>query len=1169
MESGNTGNRPPVTSPSLTEQRFGAEGGPVLLTGTQALVRLPLMQRARDTARGLNTGGFISGYRGSPLGGYDQQLWKARDLLAAANIHFEPGVNEELAATAIWGTQQVGLLPGPKVAGVFALWYGKGPGVDRSGDAMKHGNRMGTSANGGVLVVCGDDHAGKSSTVSHQSEQALIAAGIPILFPSTIQECLDYGQYGWALSRYSGLWIGLKLVNETAETTATVDVRLDRLRFNLPKDATLPATGVHARLAFDPMGDEVRLVRHKLPMAEAYVRANGLDRVTHGIDGPDGGLGIVAAGKAWLDVVEALAALGLDRERQAAFGITVYKPALIWPLDPERLLAFARGRRELLFVEEKAAVMEPQAARALYNMTEAERPSMSGKYDDSGRPLLPADVLLQPLELARVIGTRLRALGLADEALEARLRLLSEHSNDAVVHRTAPTVRVPYFCSGCPHNTSTRVPAGSLAFAGIGCHAMALTMDRSTLPPTQMGGEGLTWVGIAPFSERAHVFQNLGDGTYFHSGLLAIRGAATAGVNITYKILVNDAVAMTGGQPVEGQLSVAEVTHQLRAERVARIAVVSDDTPKYGTRLGFAAGVTVHDRAELESVQRELREVRGVSALVYDQACAAEKRRRRKLGKLPDPDRRVFINEQVCEGCGDCSVQSNCVSIEPQETLLGRKRRIDQSSCNKDYSCIKGFCPSFVTVEGAMLRIPAPAHVPADLIAAIPEPTRATATAPIAILITGIGGTGVVTVGAVLAMAAHLEGLAASVFDMTGLAQKGGAVLSHLRIAPSSDLLGAPRIGPLSADVVLGCDLVVTATAEALRAMSPGRTRVIVNTHLVPTAVFQRNPDVDFHEGDLLKAVTEMAGETYTLGLDASGAARRLLGDTLGTNMFVVGVALQQGLLPVSRKTLERAIELNGAAVAFNKEALMLGRLAAHEPRRFAELLGKVSPATTTSRAELLADLVALREPYLVDYQNEAYARRYRDLVDRVACVERECTPGCTTLAVAVARYYFKLLAYKDEYEVARLHTNQAFRSQLSATFAGDYRLRYQLAPPFLARKDPLTGQPRKMEFGAWMRGILAVLAKLKFLRGTSLDPFGRTAERRLDRLLIAEYEARVNDLLCGLNHERHVLAVKLASLPEYIRGYGHVKERTVAAVRALDRDLMNRWHSTNVSHTP
>ena len=1144
------------------EEKYSRTSGRIFLSGTQALVRLPLMQRARDAAAGLNTAGYISGYRGSPLGGYDLQLQAAQARLEAANIKFMPGVNEDLAATAIWGTQHVPLLPGAKFDGVFAIWYGKGPGVDRSGDPIKHANRMGTSPHGGVLVAFGDDHPGKSSTIAHQSEQALAANGVPVLYPASVQEYLDFGLHGFAMSRAAGVWVGLKCVNETVEATATVDVDPARVECRAPQGVALPPGGVNARIAFDPMGDEVRLTRFKLPLAQAYARANGLDRITHGSVRARGGLGIVAPGKSWLDVVAALAALGLDAARLEALGVSVYKPALIWPLEPEGLAAFARGRDELLVIEEKAPFVETQAAHVLFNLPDGERPQISGKRDASGQPLVAADVVLEPLEIARAIGSRLRALGRVDATLEARLAALDARLAAAVQRRTPGEGRTPYFCSGCPHNTSTKVPQGSIALAGIGCHTMALYMDRSTLPPTQMGGEGMTWAGIAPFTAQPHAFQNLGDGTYFHSGLMAVRAAVTAGISLTYKILYNDAVAMTGGQAVEGRLSVAEITHQLRAERVVRIAVVSDDIGKYGSKPGFAAGVSVHDRRELDALQRELRTVEGVSALIYDQVCAAEKRRRRKRGRLADPSRRVVINPLVCEGCGDCSIAANCVSIQPLETEFGRKRAIDQSSCNKDYSCVNGFCPSFVTVEGAPLRKPKARGLDAGRLAALAEPERATAAGCTNILVTGIGGTGVVTIGAVLGMAAHLEGRAASVYDMTGLAQKGGAVLSHVKIAARPDEIAAPRIGLGDADVVLGCDLIVTAGIDALRSMESGRTRVAINTHVVPTAVFQLRPDADFHAPEMLAEIDSIVGSASTARIDATGIALRLLGDTLGANMFIVGYALQRGWLPVGREAIERAIELNGAAVDFNRQALALGRLAAAEPALLEEPLPAGRVESPGAKGSGVAELVRTREQFLSEYQDAAYAARYAALVARARAAEERATPSKTAFAESVARFYFKLLAYKDEYEVARLHAGAAFQSQLAGMFEGSFRIRFHLAPPGLARRDG--GAPRKREFGAWMLPVFRILARLRFLRGTAFDPFGRSTERRAERRLIAQYEALIAELSEGLTLARHDLAVELASLPEQIRGYGHVKAKHLEAATARQTSLLAHWRAAS-----
>lgn len=1159
------------------DDKYALRSGRALLSGTQALVRLLLVQRARDVAAGLDTAGFVSGYRGSPLGGLDQQLWRAQRHLDAAKVRFEPGVNEDLAATAIWGTQQVPLLPGARVDGVFSLWYGKGPGVDRSGDAIKHGNRMGSSPHGGVVLAFGDDHAGKSSTVAYQSEQALVAAGVPILYPASVQDYLDLGLHAWALSRFAGVWAGFKCVNDTVETTATVDIGLDRVSVVVPEGLERPPGGWHARIAFDPLGDDIRLQRYKLPAVHAYARANGLDAIIAGRASAP--LAIVAPGKSALDVLGALALLGIDASHAADSGIAVYRPALVWPLEPQALREFARGARELLVIEEKAAFLEPQIAAALYNLPAADRPRLIGKRDERGDEVFASDIAIDASDIAIVIAQRLAALGLARREIDtaaARLRERREHD----ARRAASLVaRPPYFCSGCPHNTSTRVPAESLAFAGIGCHTMALGMERNTLPPTQMGGEGLTWTGIAPFTTTKHVFQNLGDGTYFHSGLLAIRAAVAARVNMTYKILVNDAVAMTGGQPVEGQLSPIEISRQLAAERVKRIALVSDDVRRWRDQASsFAPGVTFHDRRELERVQRELRELPGVTAILYEQTCAAEKRRRRKRATFPDPDRRVFINAAVCEGCGDCSVKSNCVSIEPLETPLGRKRRIDQSGCNKDYSCVEGFCPSFVIIEGARLRKPAAAEVPAERFACLPEPP--VVDGDFGALIAGVGGTGVVTIGALLSMAAHLEGRSAAVFDMTGLAQKGGAVASHLRVG-ARDAAGArdargigDRLPAMlragEADLVLGCDLVVTAGNDALRVAGP-RTRAVLNTDVAPVSQFQRDRDFDFHRNELLERVRAALATDAVHEIDAMAVARQWIGDSIATNLVMTGYASQAGWLPVAPRSIEAAIELNATAVDANRLAFRLGRLLRHEPcavlpaeravqdseplagaamtKPLAEMPFAAMPLAELPLAQLTLDeLIAHRVEWLTAYQDAAYAQRYLARVERLRGIEADrCASDALTRAVAHS--YARLLAYKDEYEVARLHGSADFAAALRRQFSSGGAPRVLLAPPLFARRDPLTGEPRKREFGAWMLRAMRVLVPLRRLRGTRFDPFGYTHERRAERALIAEYEQALERIAAGLNGATHADAVEIASATDAIRGFGHVKARAAASV--------------------
>jgi len=1141
------------------EDKYSARSGCVYLTGTQALVRLPIMQRDRDVAAGLNTAGFISGYRGSPLGMYDFQLWKARKLLESAEVVFRPGVNEDLAATAVLGTQQVGFFPGARYDGVFSIWYGKGPGVDRSGDVLRHGNRLGSAQHGGVLVVAGDDHPGKSSTICNHSEPVLAALGMPVLYPATVQEILDFGLHGWAMARFSGSWVGFKTVNETAEMTATADVDPRRVQVVIPADFPLPDGGLNARQTFmaDRIADEALTFHHRLPAAQAYARANGLDRVV--LDSPQRRLGIVTAGKAYLDVRQALDILGLDADRTGLLGLRVYKAGLIWPMEPIRLREFATGHEQIVVVEEKAPFMEPQVAAVLYDLPADQRPRVLGKHDDTGAPLVPLEKSVDAMTLAIGIGRMLERMGAADDVLLGRVALLEDLAAEVSASQSSALPRVPWFCSGCPHNTSTKVPEGSLAMSGIGCHGMASWMGRNTVWPTQMGGEGVNWTGIAPFSKLPHVFQNLGDGTYFHSGLIAIRAAIAAGVNITYKILYNDAVAMTGGQPLDGSLSVAEIVAQVLAEGARRVAVVTDEPERYaGTRL--PGDTPVHHRDELDGLQKEFRETPGTTVIVYDQACAAEKRRRRKKKQLADPAKRIFINEEVCEGCGDCSVQANCVSILPRETEFGRKREIDQSNCNKDYSCVRGFCPSFVTVLGGRVRKSRAAEVDAGAYAALPEPVPAPFAGSYDITIAGVGGTGVVTIGAVLGMAAHLERRGVSIFDMTGLAQKNGAVLSHLRIAETQDHVGSPAISLGESELVLGCDMIVAAAPEVRRTVDPRRTHVVLNDHLLPTAQFQLVPTIDFGRDRLLDEQRGGVATGHFHAMDATEAARILLGDTVGSNMMLVGYALQLGLLPMGLAAVTRAIELNAVAVEFNLAALALGRLLAAEPERFRQLLESNRSGAEGRRQMTLDERVALRRRRLADYQDEAYAARYADLVEKVRSAEDRLLPGSNRITEAVALNYYKLLAYKDEYEVARLYASPEFSERLRSQFEGRYRLRYNLAPPLLARRDARTGALIKAEYGPWILRVFKVLASMKRLRGTRLDVFGYSAERRTERALIDEYEQLVGQVLGGLTRERMDTAVALLTLPDRIRGYGHVKEKAVAEFRKERAEMLARF---------
>ncbi|MFC5769489.1 indolepyruvate ferredoxin oxidoreductase family protein [Thauera sinica] len=1141
-----------------------AARGRVFLTGTQALVRLPLMQRALDRAAGLDTAGFISGYRGSPLGGYDQQLWKVQALLDASRIRFMPAVNEELGGTAVLGSQQVESDPQRTVDGVFAIWYGKGPGVDRAGDALHHGNIYGSSPHGGVLAVLGDDHGCVSSSFPHQSDFTLQSWGMPLLNPADIAELIEFGLYGWALSRFSGCWVGLKAISETVESGSTVDLDALRTRFDAPADFTPPPGGLHYRWPDLPsLAIEQRLAA-KLDAVRAFAAANSIDRTICASSGAD--IGIVTCGKAHLDLLEAFRRLGIGLDDLDAAGVRWYKPGLSFPLEPGRVRAFAAGLKEILVVEEKGPVVERQIKELFYNADPARRPVVVGKTSADGAPMLSALGELRP---SRVMPVVAEWLARHRPALDQR-----QHIVDHVAEFTAPALlsneaddvrRVPFFCSGCPHNTSTRVPEGSRAQAGIGCHFMASWMPgRETGGLIQMGGEGVDWVAHSQFTRTPHVFQNLGDGTYFHSGFLAIRQAVAAQASITYKILYNDAVAMTGGQPIDGKVTVDGIARQVEAEGARRVAVVSDEPEKYRGHEGFfPRGTTFHHRAGLDAVQRELREVEGVTVLIYDQTCAAEKRRRRKKGEYPDPARRIFINTAVCEGCGDCGRQSNCLSIVPVETPFGRKRMIDQSSCNKDYSCVNGFCPSFVSVLGGRLRKPAGARIDAErldaLAAALPVPPAPPWDAPYDLLVTGVGGTGVVTLGALVSMAAHLEGKSASVLDFMGFAQKGGQVLAFVRLALRPELLNQVRIDTQQADALLACDLVVGASNDALQTVRRGRTQIVANAHEIQTARFVHDPDADLHAPALLAKMRFAAGDDRVQTCDAQMLAQRLLGDTAGANVLLLGYAWQRGLVPVSVEALDRAIELNGVAVQANLAAFRLGRLAAADPAALAGLAGDEGLGLLPSRAagEDLQAIVARQAEHLTAYQDAAHAMRYRALVDRVAAVERgvvgEGAP--LRLAATVARVYARLLSYKDEYEVARLFTDGSFSAALAAQFEGGCTLRFHMAPPFLARPDG-SGRPRKIEFGPRLMPLMKLLARGKVLRGTALDFFGRTGERRMERALPADYARSIEALLPRLTADVLDKAVVFASLAEGIRGYGPVKLDNLRIVKQRERAL-------------
>ena len=1150
------------------DDKYTRQEGRIFLSGVQALVRLPLMQAQRDRAQGLKTGGFVSGYRGSPLGGLDQALWHARKHLKTYEVEFTPGLNEDLAATMVWGSQQANLFPGAKYDGVFSMWYGKGPGVDRCGDVFKHGNAAGTSRHGGVLVLAGDDHACRSSTLPHGSEQEFVSALMPVLNPAGVQDILDMGLLGWAMSRYTGRWVGFKTIAETVESSASVHVNPHQLDILLPTDFELPPGGLNIRWPDPPLDQEMRLHQYAMHAALAFGRVNRIDKVV--IDSSKARLGIVTTGKSYLDVLQALEYLGIDRRAAEDIGIRVYKVGMTWPLEPEGIRAFARGLEDIVVVEEKRSFIESQMKEHMYNWDHATRPSIVGKYDEGGDWILPSTNELTPARIARVIAKRLGRFFTSD-AIRERLAWIAEKEKELAAPR-ANFPRAAHYCSGCPHNTSTVVPEGSRALAGIGCHYMVTWMDRRTDTFTQMGGEGATWCGQAPFTNEKHVFQNLGDGTYFHSGSLAIRQAIAAKVNITYKILYNDAVAMTGGQPVDGTLTVPDIAHQVRSEGVKTIVVLSDDPDKWSKHELFPEGTEFMHRDELDAIQKRLRDTPGCTVLIYDQTCAAEKRRRRKRKLMVDPPKRAFINSLVCEGCGDCSVKSNCVSVMPLETEYGRKREIDQSSCNKDFSCVKGFCPSFVTIEGGSLRKPKPKGGEIDF-STLPLPQEPALGQPWNILVTGIGGTGVVTIGALVGMAAHLEGKGASVLDQTGLAQKGGAVTTHVRIARDPKDIHAVRIAAGEADLVLGCDMVVVNDYWALSKIREDRTHVVLNTYEAMPGTFTRNPDMKFPAADIVQAVRVALGGSDPDCFEATDVATALLGDSIATNLFMLGLAWQKGLVPVSLAALMRAIELNGAAVAMNQKAFNWGRLAAVDPARVREAAGLKTAAANpvaTLNAEPLddralslapADSLARRVAFLTDYQDARYARQLSDLVDKVRAAEGAKAPGRTALTEAVTRYYFKLLAYKDEYEVARLYGNKRFWQQVKDTFDGDYAVHFHLAPPLLSRKGP-DGEPRKMRFGPWMRGVFAMVATLKNLRGTWMDVFGYTAERKRERQLIVDYRQAIEEIIGKLDATNHALAVEIASLPEHIRGYGHVKDAHLAKVEPKWRELMERWRN-------
>ena len=1159
------------------DDKYALDYGRAFMSGVQALVKLPMLQRLRDQQLGKNTAGFISGYRGSPLGGYDQALVKAEKYLKTQNIIFQPGVNEELAATALWGTQQLGFAPpgSNKFDGVFGIWYGKGPGVDRCSDVFKHANMAGTTPWGGVIAVAGDDHISKSSTAAHQSDHIFKACGTPVFFPSTVQEILDLGIHAFALSRFSGVWSGMKTIQEIVESSATAMIDPGRVQIKIPTDFQMPPGGLHIRWPDHALEQEARLFHYKWYAALAYIRANRLNYNV--IEGQNDRLGLIASGKAFNDTRQALLDLGLDDATCQQVGIRLHKVSVVWPLEAQLTREFATGLQEILVIEEKRQVIEYQLKEELYNWRADVRPNVLGKFNEgegdfsggewsnpnpTANTLLRANADLSPAIIARAIAQRLKKLGVSADIgarIDTQLAILEAKQSAMQVIELGggPSAeRQPWFCSGCPHNTSTKVPEGSRAMAGIGCHFMSIWMDRATVGFTQMGGEGVPWVGQQPFSHDQHMFANLGDGTYFHSGMLAVRQSIAAGVNITYKILYNDAVAMTGGQQVgerpEGH-SVVQIAQSMRAEGAIKIIIVTDEPEKYETVTGLPDGVAIEHRDELDRIQREFREIKGTTVIIYDQTCATEKRRRRKRGTLVDPPKRVVINELVCEGCGDCGVQSNCLSVEPLETEFGRKRQINQSTCNKDYSCVKGFCPSFVTVEGGQLKKKAKGKGPSPFeMGTLPEPVAPALTGVWGIVVAGVGGTGVITIGQLLGVASHLEGKGIVTQDAGGLAQKGGATWSHVLMGASQEAIRTTRVGMAAADLIIGCDPIVAANKETMMRMRAGRTHVALNSNATPTAAFVKNANWVNPSDACVHEVVQAVGLDAVGAFNADAAASQLMGDTIYTNPMLLGYAWQKGWIPLSHASLTRAIELNAVAVEQNKTAFEWGRRAAHDAGAFQSLLNPGQVVAFTKRSSV-DELIAKRVEFLTDYQNAAYAQDYAAFVQKVRQVDEAVGDKSLALTQAVARYLFKLMAYKDEYEVARLYTDARFHAKINAMFEGDFKVHYHLAPPLVAKKNA-RGELQKQQFGPWMLTVFKVLARFKGLRGTALDLLGRTGERRTERALIAEYRATLDEVLVGLTGadraSRYAVALEIARIPEQIRGFGHVKERNLQAAR-------------------
>ena len=1143
------------------DDKYLLDEGRVFLSGTQALVKLPLIQKKIDELNNLNTAGFISGYPGSPLGGYDHALHQASNFLKDKQIVFQPGINEDLAATALHGTQQTTLVDNPKHDGVFGIWFGKGPGVDRSGDALKHGNYAGSSKHGGVLALAGDDHAAKSSTTAHQSDHAFIHFGMPILNPATVQDYIDFGLMGIAMSRYSGCWIGMKCITDTVESAASVDIGLKRFKPVLP-DISDEEGDLHLQWGYMPAMSESRLYKQRLPAAQAFARANSIDRV---IFQGQKKLAIVTSGKAYLDVRQSLDELGLSEKLCSKIGISLYKVGMVWPLEPKNISNFVNGNEEVLVVEEKRPIVEDQLMKYLYN--EKDRPLIIGKKDEFGNDLVPSEGELSPSQIALIIAKRIKGLSLNIE-LESKVEEIETLLGNINSAPVSDLFRLPSFCAGCPHNTSTKVPDDSFAFGGIGCHGMATFMpERKTYNLGQMGGEGVMWTGIAPFTETDHIFQNLGDGTYYHSGILALRAAIASKANITFKILVNDAIAMTGGQEISGKVQVDNLSWQVHSEGAKKVVVMTDYPEKYPTNSSFAPGVKIYQRDELDKVQRELREIKGVTVILYDQYCATELRRRRKRGLAEEPNKRIFINPLVCEGCGDCGVQSNCIAIEPHESKFGRKREINQSACNKDYSCTKGYCPSFLTVTGGTLKKKgnirrqneSPKYQNEDL----HTPVVCDLNKPFNILLTGIGGSGVITLGAIIGTAAHLENKGASTLDVAGLAQRNGPVTSHLRIANSPSDLHSTRIASGSADLIIGCDIVVTTGIESISKINKKHTNMVINSHVAPTSNFASNPDLDLSSARMIKGLKEIASPELMHIVNATKFATSLMGNSIAANLFLVGYAIQKGLFPISLSAIERAIELNGVSIDMNKESIYWGRLAAVDIKKLETITSADNKSIDYS--ESLSSMIDDRYNFLISYQNIKYAEKYKSLIHKIIKIDESIHNNRDDLSIAAAKFYFKLMAYKDEYEVARLHTGHDIKKYLDDKLEGDYKIEYSLAPPVFGGRDKITGRYPKRKLPSFTYYLFAIMKHFKFLRGTSFDVFGMSTHRKIERGLISEYESMLAEIEANINIENYDAAVKIALLPDHIKGYDVVKESNIEKSKLLKEQYFNEFYGKNI----